>query len=52
MRILKDESSLRYEAYSKQLNQTESANEEKIRHLSRENERLKEENETMRKASS
>lgn len=49
VRHLKDEASMKYETYSKQINQTESQNEDKIRSLLRENERFKDENDTMRK---
>lgn len=50
VRTLKDDSSLRYESYNKQITQSEIINEDRLRQVSRENEILKEENETLRKS--
>lgn len=49
LREFKDEASSRYETYSKQINQSESQSEDKLRAFQRDNERLREENVTMRK---
>lgn len=49
VRSLKDDAAGKYESYSKQLNQAESLTEEKIRSVNNENERLKDENNTLRK---
>lgn len=49
IRQLKDDSAHKYEQYSRQLNLSENANDEKLRQYARENERLKEENETVKK---
>jgi hypothetical protein len=46
---MKDDASLKFEAYSKQLNQSESLKEEKVRSIQNENERLKDENDNLRK---
>ena len=40
---------MKYEAYSKQLSQNETLKEEKVRALQNESERLKEENENLKK---
>ena len=48
---MKEDATNKYDAYSKRLNQAESMNEERVRSINNENERLKEENETVRKTS-
>ena len=49
LRSLKDDQSQKYDAYSKQISQNETLKEEKVRLLQNDNERLKEENEGLRK---
>ncbi len=51
LRALKEESAHRFETYNKQINQSESLSEEKVRSVHNENERLKDENENLRKGS-
>jgi len=49
LRSLKDDQTIKYEAYSKQLSQNETIKEEKVRNMQNENERLKDENENYKK---
>lgn len=49
LRSLKEEAGQRYEQYSRKIGQSESVMEEKLRSVNHDNERLAEENETLRK---
>lgn len=49
LRGLKEEAGQRYEQYARQIGQSETLTEERVRTVNHENERLKEENETLRK---
>lgn len=49
LRSLKEEAGQRYEQYNRKIGQSESVMEEKLRSVNHDNERLSEENETLRK---
>lgn len=49
LRLIKDEAAHKYEAYKKEINHAVTTNEDSVRSLQRENERLKEEAATFKK---
>lgn len=52
LRAIKEEAGQRYEQYTRQIGQSETVMEEKVRNTLNDNERLREENETLRKHTS